>query len=139
MSDDDRIGLACQLSVLFDIARYRPPATLGTIGLSISARLLEGVGLSSLVPVIEMAQGNTGAEEMSGVEELSPGVSELVGVPFALESVIVGVGVLVTVRYTATFLVGWLTAALQSDHVRHLKRFSTVRTPTTSTRWQTVV
>ena len=107
-----------------DVARYRPLATAGIIGLSIVAALLEGVGLSLLVPVTEIAQGNTEPGEMSGVGEAFLNVYETVGVPFTLESVIVGVGVVMTVRYTATFLAGWLTAALQNDYVRHLNRLS---------------
>ncbi len=124
MSEDEQISLRRQLGALLDVARYRPLATVGIIGLSIFAALLEGVGLSFLVPVIEIAQGNTEAEEMSGVGEAFLDVYEFVGVPFTLESVIVGVGLVMTVRYTATFLVGWLTAALQNDYVRHLKRLS---------------
>jgi hypothetical protein len=70
VSDDEQISLRRQLGVLLDVARCRPLATVRIIGRSIFAALLKRVGLSFLVPVIELAQGNTEAEEMSGVEEV---------------------------------------------------------------------
>jgi subfamily B ATP-binding cassette protein MsbA len=124
VTNDERMPLSRQLAALWEVARYRPLATLGIIGLSIFAALLEGVGLSFLVPVIEISQGNTEPSEMSGIGGAFFRVYEFVGVSFTLESVMLGVGAVMTVRYTATFLVGWLTAALQNDYVRHLQTLS---------------
>ena len=121
MVDDEQIPLSRQLTALREAAQYRPLATVGIICLSIFAALLEGLGLSFLVPVIELAQGNTDPGEMSGVGETYFEVYDVVGVPFTLEFVVLGVGVVMTVRYTATFLAGWLTAALKTDYVRHLQ------------------
>jgi subfamily B ATP-binding cassette protein MsbA len=121
VADDEEIPLSRQLAALRETAQYRPLATVGIICLSIFAALLEGLGLSFLVPVIELAQGNTDPGEMSGVGETFFDVYEFVGVPFTLEYVVLGVGVVMTVRYTATFLAGWLTAALKTDYVRHLQ------------------
>ena len=124
MSDAEPIPLSQQLAALSAVARYRPAATAGIVALSIFAALLEGVGLSFLVPVIEITQGNTEPSEMSSVGAAFLELYDLVGIPFTLESVILGVGVVMTTRYTATFLVGWLTAALQNDYVRHLQTLS---------------
>jgi subfamily B ATP-binding cassette protein MsbA len=124
VSDDDRIPLTRQLSAFWQVALYRPLATVGIICLSIFAALLEGVGLSFLVPVIEITQGNTEPADMSGVGATFFEAYEFVGLEFTLESVMVGLGVVMTARYTATFLRGWLTAALQNDYVRHLQSTS---------------
>ena len=121
---DQQITLREQLSALWQVAIYRPLATLGIIALSIFAALLEGVGLSFLVPVIELAQGNTEREEMSSVGQAFYDAYDIVGIPLTLETVIVGVAVVMTVRYTASFLVAWLTVALKTDYVRHLQTIS---------------
>jgi subfamily B ATP-binding cassette protein MsbA len=115
------LSLRRQLSALVEVARYRPLATAGIIGLSVFAAVLEGVGLSFLVPIIELAQGNAAREEMSGVGQTFFDIYEFVGVPLTLESVVLGVGFVMVVRYTSSFLVSWLRAALQTDYVRHLK------------------
>lgn len=110
-----------QLEALWLVARYRPLATAGIIGLSLFAALLEGIGLSFLVPIIELAQGNTERSEMSSVGQTFYDVYQFIGVPFTLELVIVGVGMVMSVRYLSSFLVAWLKAALKVDYVRHLQ------------------
>jgi subfamily B ATP-binding cassette protein MsbA len=124
VSDDERIPLRRQVAALWAVARYRPLSTVGIIGLSTFAALLEGVGLSFLVPVIEITQGNTEPGEMSGVGAAFFEAYEFVGLAFTLESVMLGVGLVMTARYTSTFLARWLTAALQNDYVRHLQTTS---------------
>jgi len=124
VSDDERISLSRQVAALWAVARYRPLSTVSIIGLSTFAALFEGVGLSFLVPVIEITQGNTEPGEMSGVGAAFFKAYEFVGLAFTLESVMLGVGVVMTARYTSTFLARWLTAALQNDYVRHLQTTS---------------
>lgn len=121
---DEEITLREQLRALWEVAIYRPLATVGIIAMSIFAALLEGVGLSFLVPVIELAQGNTDREDMSGVGQVFFDAYELLGFPLTLETVIIGVAFVMTVRYTASFLVAWLSAALKMDYVRHLQTVS---------------
>jgi subfamily B ATP-binding cassette protein MsbA len=124
VSEDERIPLTRQLAAVWAVVQYRPLTATGIIGLSTFAALFEGIGLSFLVPVIEITQGNTEPGEMSGVGAAFLEAYEFVGVPFTLESVVLGVGVVMTARYTATFLVGWLTGALKNDYVRHLQTTS---------------
>jgi len=106
---------------LYHVAAYRPTFAVGIIGLSIFAALLEGIGLSFLIPVIEIARGTTGTGEISGVGQTFVRAYEFVGVPFTLETVIAGVAVVMIARYTTSFLVAWLRAALQTDYTRHLQ------------------
>jgi len=115
------ISLRRQLAALWEVVLYRPLAATGIVALSIFAALLEGIGLSFLVPVIELAQGNTSRGEMSNVGQVFFDTYDFLGIPLTLEFVIAGVGVIMVVRYTSSFLVSWLRAALQVDYVRHLK------------------
>jgi subfamily B ATP-binding cassette protein MsbA len=121
VSETDDITLRDQLSALYDVAIYRPLVTVGVVTLSIFAALLEGVGLSFLIPIIEIAQGNADRSEMSGVGETFTTVYDALGVPFTLEYVVAGVGLVMVVRYSSSFVVAWLKAALKTDYVRHLQ------------------
>jgi subfamily B ATP-binding cassette protein MsbA len=104
---------------VYRVARYRPVFTVGIIGLSVFAALLEGIGLSFLLPIIELARGTAG--ETSGYFEVFVTVYETAGVPLTLETAIVGVAAVMTVRYTSSFLVAWLKAALRTTYVQHLQ------------------
>jgi len=117
MSED--ISNREKVRAVLRVARYRPLLTAGIVGLSVFAALLEGIGLSFLLPIIELARGTGG--ESGGYFEVFVTVYETLGVPFTLESVVVGVAVVMTVRYTSSFLVAWFKAALRTSYVRHLQ------------------
>ncbi|QLH76821.1 ABC transporter ATP-binding protein [Halosimplex rubrum] len=116
----DEISLDEKIRALVQVARFRPLFTTGIIGLSVFAALLEGIGLSFLYPIIQLARGGAGEADGQYLE-LFVTVYEATGVPFTLESVVVGVAVVMTVRYTSSFLVDWLKAALRTNYVRHLQ------------------
>ena len=46
---------------------------------------------------------------------------ELLGIPFTLGTVVLGVSLVLTVRWTLTFLVRWLRSALAVDYTRELQ------------------
>jgi len=48
-------------------------------------------------------------------------VYEAFGIPFTLEFVVVGVAVVMTVRYTTTFIVAWFREALRNYYIRDLQ------------------
>lgn len=119
MSEDlSRLDQARSLS---RVGQFRPVLTGGIIGLSVFAALLEGIGLSFLLPIIEMAQSSGTVENADGALGVFVSVYQFVGVPFSLETTIVGVAVVMTIRYTASFLVAWSKAALRTKYVRELQ------------------
>lgn len=93
----------------------------GIAVLSIFTAALEGIGLSFLVPVIEIAQGTSGTSDTSGVGQGFILVYDVIGIPFTLETVVLGVSLVMVVRYTSRFMVGWLRAALRTDYIRYLQ------------------
>jgi subfamily B ATP-binding cassette protein MsbA len=121
VTDSSDISLRRQLSALYSVGKYRPPVTVGLIVLSIVTALLEGVGLTFLIPVLEITQGNAASGNMSRVGEAFLSLYEFFGVPFTLEFVILGVAVIITVRYSASFAVAYLKALFETDYVRHLQ------------------
>lgn len=121
--DTEAINLTLleKLYALYQVAQYRPVAVTGIIGLSFFAAILEGIGISFLIPVVEIAQGNVARGEVSAAGEAFIGVYDFLGIAFSLESVVVGVGVVMTARYLSSFLVTWLQTAIRVDYVRHLQ------------------
>ncbi len=104
------------------IARYRPVLTTVIVLLSFVTALLEGIGLSFLIPIIEIAQAEGDpAAEADGVLGLFLTIYQTLGIPFTLEFVIAGVAAVMTIRYTSSFLVAWLREALRVDYVRTLQ------------------
>jgi len=107
---------------LWTVAKYRPGLTVGIVALSMVAAALEGIGLSFLIPIIEQAQSSgTSPDSASGALGVFVRAYDVLGIPFTLEYITVGVAAVMVVRFTASFLVAWLRAALQTNYIRHLQ------------------
>jgi subfamily B ATP-binding cassette protein MsbA len=106
---------------LYHVATYRPVSAVGIISLSIFTAVLEGVGLSFLVPVIEIIQGSAERGDVSGIGRVFVSAYELTGIPFTLETVILGAALVMITRYACSFLVAYLREALRTEYIRHLK------------------
>lgn len=115
----DEISNREKLSALYEVASFRPGLTAGIIVLSLVVAALEGIGLGFILPIIQVTQG--GAEADSGLVRAFAQIYQILGLPFTLEFIILGVGAVIAVRYTASFVVDWLTALLKTDYTRHLR------------------
>jgi subfamily B ATP-binding cassette protein MsbA len=112
-----------KLRALVRVARYKPRRTLAIAVLSVAAAGLEAIGLSFILPIVEIAEGgasSTGSTE--GIMRVFVAAYDLVGVPLTLETTVVGVSAVMLVRYTASFLASWARKILQNDYRRHLTR-----------------
>jgi subfamily B ATP-binding cassette protein MsbA len=104
------------------VARYRPVFTAGIIGAGVFAAGLEAIGLSFILPIVEIVQSpGDPAAEADGVLAVFVAAYRTLGIPFTLGSVVVGVSLVLTVRWTSTFLVRWLRGALEVDYTRELQ------------------
>jgi subfamily B ATP-binding cassette protein MsbA len=110
-----------KLSALADVARFNPKFTILIIGLGLVAAVLEGVGLSFILPIIEIVQAETPTTEAEGIMAAFVTVYQFLGIPFTLGFVVVGVTVVMTARYMLSFIVAWLRAALQTYYIRDLQ------------------
>ncbi|WP_424002654.1 ABC transporter ATP-binding protein [Haloarcula salina] len=118
----DEITVREKVSALLRTATFRPLFTVGVVALSFAAALLEGLGLTFILPIVEYARGNT--SNPNGLLETFIRVYDFLGIPFTLEYIIVGVGCVITLRYLLTFAVTWLSATLQTEYIRFLRRES---------------
>jgi len=118
MSED--ISRRRKLNTLRSAAAFKPRFTVAILAVSFVAAILEGIGLSFIVPVISVASGEVSGEA-SGLVGAFADLYAFLSVPFTLEYIVVGVGIVMIVRYTMSFLVSWFRASLQTQYVRHLQ------------------
>lgn len=119
----DRISRREQFRALVRVAKFRPGFTAAIIAAGVFAAGLEAVGLSFILPIVEIVQSpGDPAQQANGVMGLFVSAYQLLGIPFTLGSVVVGVSLVLTVRWTSTFIVRWLRGILQVDYTRELQR-----------------
>lgn len=123
MSEEiESVSRAEKINALLDVARFNPKFTVLIVVMGIAAAVLEGIGLSFILPIIEIVQVEDPTAEADGVMLAFVTVYETLGVPFTLGFVVVGVAVVMTVRFTASFFVAWFRAALREYYIRDLQR-----------------
>jgi subfamily B ATP-binding cassette protein MsbA len=122
MSEIKNTGRRQQVRALMRVAKYRPLSTVAIIVGGILAALFEGVGLSFILPIVETVQASGDpAQQADGVLGLFVSVYQFLGVPFALKYVVTGVSLVLTVRWTLTFVVRWLRGVLVVDYTREIQ------------------
>jgi subfamily B ATP-binding cassette protein MsbA len=123
--EDEDISRREQLRALLRVAKYRPYLTVAIIGGGVFAALLEGVGLGFILPIVEIVQSpGDPAQEADGIMLAFVSIYQFLGIPFTLGAVITGVSLVLTVRWTTTFVVRWLRSALAIDYTRDLQKRS---------------
>jgi subfamily B ATP-binding cassette protein MsbA len=95
---------------------------VGAILLSVVAALLEGIGLSFIMPIVELARGEVDPQAAGGILGAFADIYLFFGVPFSLGYLVVGVSAVLTVRFTISFVVGWLRGAIETYYLRHLQK-----------------
>ncbi|QCS42022.1 ABC transporter ATP-binding protein [Natrinema versiforme] len=123
MSDSDSEGADRyeKIDALLDVARFNPRFTGSIILLGLVAAMLEGVGLSFILPIIEIVQVNDPTAQASGVMAIFVTTYQMLGIPFTLGNVVVGVSAVMTARYTSSFFVDWFREALRTYYIRDLQ------------------
>lgn len=113
-------GVYASRKSLHEALTFRPALTGAIFALTIVSALLEGIGLTFLVPIIEVAQSGEVAGD-SQIGAAFESVYAFLGVPFQLETLLIGVGAVIATRYIAAFLAQWLRGILRVTFVRHLR------------------
>lgn len=111
-----------QFEALARVARHRPLLTTGVVFGGIFAALLEGIGLSFILPIVEIVQSSGDpSAEASGLLSMFIMLYQYLSIPFTLGYVILGVSLILATRWTATFFIRWLREALVIDYTRELQ------------------
>jgi len=118
----EEISRKQKIDALLDVVRYNPKFAGLIILLGIIAAGFEGIGLSFILPVIEIVQLDDPIAEADGLMEYFVIGYQTLGIPFTLGYVVVGVSVVMSIRYTTSFFVGWLRSALQTYYIRDIQK-----------------
>ena len=122
MSDTPEVSRRDQLRSLVRVAKFRPKLAAGIVVGGVLAALLEGVGLSFIVPIIEIVQSEGDpAAEADGLLAVFVTIYETAGVPLSLGYIVLGVSAVISVRWIATFIVTWLREALVINYQREIQ------------------
>ena len=121
MATED-LSLREKLHGLYLIATFRPLLTLFIVLFSAFVAVLEGIGLSFIMPIVEVAQGSGEPEGGDGIVGAFVTVFDTLGVPFTLGYIVVGVSLVMTVRFSSSIVVAWLRVTLQTWYVRDLQQ-----------------
>ncbi len=124
MSSDttETVSRKQKIDALLDVVRYNPKFAGIILVLGVIAAGLEGIGLSFILPVIEIVQLDDPVAEADGLLEMFVLVYQTLGIPFTLGFVVIGVSVVMTVRYTTSFFVGWFKTALATYYIRDIQK-----------------
>jgi subfamily B ATP-binding cassette protein MsbA len=121
MTDSDDITWREKLEALARVARYKPKFTAVIVLLGGFVAFLEGVGLSFIWPILEVARSENPVTEAEGILGMFLTAYQTVGIPFTLEFLIIGICAVMTVRFTMSFFVAWFKAILQKRYERDLR------------------
>jgi subfamily B ATP-binding cassette protein MsbA len=111
-----------KLAALARAARYRPKFAVVLVLLGGATAGLEGIGLGFIYPILEVAQSDGMVNNPSGILGMFVDVYAVLGIPFTLEFLIIGVAGAMTLRFTLSFVVGWLQEVLRRTYEQALKR-----------------
>lgn len=115
-------SIRSKLRAIRRIAGYRPVFTVLIVVFSFFTALLEGIGLSFIIPIVELLQADGDpAAEADGLLELFVTGYQFLGIPFTIEFILAGVASVMVVRYSASFAVAWLQEQLTMEYIRHLQ------------------
>ena len=115
------VSRQAKLNALRDVATYNPKYTAVIVGLGIVAAVLEGVGLSFILPIVDLVQLEDPAAEAEGLLAVFVTAYQALGVPFTLGFVVLGVSAVMVARYTTSFAVAWFREALRTYYIRDLQ------------------
>jgi subfamily B ATP-binding cassette protein MsbA len=99
---------------------FRPFFVASLVLLGCLVAVFEALGLGFIQPIFDVA---TSGELKSGrITGFFASVYKMFGIPFNLESLILGVSAVMVIRYSITFLLRWYKTVLSKKYEAHLKK-----------------
>jgi subfamily B ATP-binding cassette protein MsbA len=121
MSTSEQLSNREKFRALRRVAEYRPGFSFGLIVLGAFVAVFEGIGLGFIYPIIETAQSEDPTQVSGPVMKTFVGAYDILGIPFSLEYLILGVAGIMTIRYSLSFVVKWLSVILAKHYEKHLR------------------
>ncbi|TQQ82043.1 ATP-binding cassette domain-containing protein [Halonotius roseus] len=121
MQQTDFETVSGKTAAILDVMRFNPRFTLLIIVLGVLSATMQGIGLSFLFPIIENIQSPEKISDAGGALNMFTSLYDSLGIPFTLGNIIFGAILILTLRYSAAFIFGWLQQALRSYYIRDLQ------------------
>lgn len=119
--EESEISWKEKKDALIRVCRFQPGFTGVLIILGGLVAFLEGAGLSFIYPIVEVAQSDSSPTDQGGILGVFLMTYETLGIPFNLGYLIVGIGIVMTARFSLSFLLNWFKAILQKRYERKLR------------------
>jgi subfamily B ATP-binding cassette protein MsbA len=89
--------------------------------LSVAVGVLEGIGISFILPILRVANNGGSSSDSSAILELFTAIYETLSIPLTMEYLILGVSAVIGVRYTLSFVRQYLLAIYKTDYLQTLR------------------
>ncbi|MXR53002.1 ATP-binding cassette domain-containing protein [Halovenus sp. WSH3] len=124
MTDPDlqNVSRREQLDALVAAAKYKPLFTAALVVLGLFVAVLEGIGLTFIIPIVEIIQAEDPVAEAEGLSLVFATIYQALGIPFTLGYAVAGVTLVMTLRYTSSFVYNWLRKMLRFNYQRYLQK-----------------
>lgn len=109
-----------KLRMLREIVFFKPKLSVTIVSCSVLLSFMEGIGISFILPIVRVARRGTGGSKSQFLQLLEKSY-DLLGVPFELEFLILGVLSIIAIRYTLNYIVSWLSAVLEMYYLADLR------------------
>ena len=116
----DNFGLTDRLRAFYLIATFRPKLTAAIILFGVLTAVLEGIGVTFVIPLVEIAQ-SPDEQPDEGLVAIFAAIYAVFNIPFTLGLIVGGLSVVLALRYVATFLTAWARVYLTTKYVRDLQ------------------
>lgn len=111
-----------QLSALYDAVASQPAFVATVAMLAVVAAVFEGVGLSFIIPVVELASDSAQQGGGSRLLGIFVQIYDTLGITFTLGNVIAGILLVMLLRYTFSFLFSWMNAIAGVRYEKAIKQ-----------------
>ena len=120
--DNNTISNIEKLSALRDVILFDPKLAALILIFGVTAASLEAVGISFVLPVVELIQSSGDpTEEATGIMGMFVMAYQFLNIPFTLGTVVIGVAAVMTVRFTSSFIGAWFRAAIRTYYIQHIQ------------------
>ena len=117
-----RGGTREKLRGIYQLLQYRPKFVIAIVSIGFVATSFELVGVGFIIPIIEIVQnGPESVEGTGGITGMFYRIYTTLGIPLTLTNVIIGVSLVLTIRYTSSFVLAWMRIILRVDIIRVLR------------------
>lgn len=110
-----------KIDAIISVARYNPRFAVLIVVLGLTAAVFEGIGMSFILPIVEIVQYEDPAAEADGYMQWFVLLYQSIGIPFTLGFVVLGLGTVMAIRFSLSFLVGWFREALRIRYRRDIQ------------------